>query len=98
MMLAAITGVPGLNAAPNDSGEAAARATNDLAIDLLHQFAKNTDNLCLSPYSIQSAMAMTFAGAAGETRAEMARVLHYSTPNEWESIQYSFSDLRKLTG
>jgi serine protease inhibitor len=30
----------------------------------------------LSPYSIQAALAMTYAYADGDTRAEMAKVLH----------------------
>ncbi len=30
----------------------------------------------LSPYSIQAALAMTYAYAAGDTRAERAKVLH----------------------
>ena len=33
---------------------------------------RGNDNLCVSPYSIESALAMTFAGADGETRTEMA--------------------------
>src|SRR6266567_484102 len=54
----------------------AATASNQLAIDLHHQLATGDENLCVSPYSIESALAMTFAGADGETRTEMARVLH----------------------
>jgi serpin B len=50
------------------------------------------ENLCVSPYSIQSALAMTFAGADGETRTEMARVLHF--PNDGEAINASFSSLQ----
>jgi serpin B len=67
----------------------AARATNELGIDLHRKLADDDENLCLSPYSIQNALAMTFAGAEGETRAEMARVLHF--PAEGDAIQASFS-------
>jgi len=34
----------------------AARATNQLGIDLHRQLARGDENLCLSPYSIQSAL------------------------------------------
>src|SRR5690242_12647526 len=59
------------------SFDLAAQATNELGIDLYRQLAAGDENLCISPYSIDSALAMTFAGADGETRNEMARVLHF---------------------
>jgi serine protease inhibitor len=70
----------------------AATATNQLGVDLYRQLATGQENLCVSPYSIQSALAMTFAGASGETRAEMARVLHY--PSQGDAIDASFASLQ----
>jgi serine protease inhibitor len=55
----------------------AAQAVNALGIDLL-KGTKPGASALLSPYSIQSALAMTYAGADGATRAEMAKVLHYT--------------------
>ncbi len=40
------------------------------------------DNLVCSPYSLSAVLAMTFAGASGETEREMARVLHFDLPQE----------------
>jgi serpin B len=57
----------------------AAKATNELAVDLHRQLATGDENLCVSPYSIESALAMTYAGADGKTRTEMAHVLHFPT-------------------
>jgi serpin B len=70
----------------------AARATNELAVDLHRQLATDNDNLCVSPYSIQSALAMTFAGADGDTRTEMARVLHL--PGDTTAVGSSFASLQ----
>jgi serpin B len=71
----------------------AASATNQLAIDLHRRLASGGGNLCLSPYSIQSALAMTFAGTEGETKTEMARVLHFQSSNE--KIHASFAALQR---
>src|SRR5437773_7879743 len=70
----------------------AANATNQFGLDLYRQIASGDENLCLSPYSIQSALAMTFAGADGDTRAEMARVLHF--PSDGDAIHASFATLQ----
>jgi len=70
----------------------AASATNQFGVDL-HRQLHGDDNLCLSPYSIQSALAMTFAGAEGETKTEMARVLHF--PNDGDAIHTSFAALER---
>jgi serine protease inhibitor len=72
------------------SFELATKATNEIGVDLYRQLATGDENLCISPYSIDSALAMTFAGADGETRAEMARVLHF--PNDGD-VPASFSAL-----
>jgi len=70
----------------------AAKATNQLAVDLHRQLATGNDNLCVSPYSIQNALAMTFAGADGDTRTEMAHVLHF--PSEASAVAASFASLQ----
>jgi serpin B len=79
----------------------AAKATNDLAVDLHRQLATGNDNLCVSPYSIESALAMTFAGADGETRAQMARVLHFpsdsSNAASFASLQHSLEEMSSKT-
>src|SRR4051812_27142851 len=70
----------------------AAKATNELGVDLYRQLATGDENLCISPYSIDSALAMTFVGAGGDTRTEMARVLHF--PNDGD-VPTSFSALQR---
>jgi serpin B len=71
----------------------AATAINQLAVDLHRQLATGDENLCVSPYSIESALAMTFAGADGETRTEMAGVLHF--PNDGDAVPASFASLQR---
>ena len=83
------------------SFELAAKATNELGVDLHQQLATGNENLCISPYSIDSALAMTFAGADGETRSEMARVLHFpnggDVPGSFSALQQSLEQLSAKT-
>jgi len=80
----------------------AAQATNELAVDLHRRLATGDENLCISPYSIESALAMTFAGADGETRTEMARVLHFpgdasAVPASFALLQHSLQEMSAKT-
>jgi len=50
-------------------------AVNGFAFDLYAQLAAEKGNLFYSPQSISTALTMTWAGARGETAAQMAKVL-----------------------
>ena len=71
----------------------ATSAINRLGLDLLISAAKADQNILLSPYSIQCALAMAFAGADGETREEMASILRF--PADDVTLQLSLSTLAR---
>ena len=72
--------------------DAAATSINALGLDLLKQTSASSNSVLLSPYSIQCAMAMAYAGAEAETKQEMGRVLHYP---ENLDIHASMAELQK---
>ena len=51
---------------------------NAFALDLYTILSTNEGNLCISPYSVYVALAMTFAGARGATEKQMAKAMHIS--------------------
>jgi serpin B len=53
---------------------------NEFAVDLYRQLSQGNGNLFFSPESISTALAMAYAGARGETAAEMAKTLHFTLP------------------
>ncbi len=57
-------------------------ANNQFAMDLYFDLSKtNTENLFFSPYSIYSALAMTYEGANGATAEEMKNVFYFPENN-----------------
>jgi serpin B len=69
------------------------KANNAFAFDLYKNLAKEPGNLVVSPFSIDTALAMTYAGARGNTARQMARVLHL--PAGDTNIHVEFSALLK---
>jgi len=58
-------------------------AVNAFTFDIFREIHEgNEDNLFISPYSIFTALAMTYEGARGETADEMATVLSVEQDNE----------------
>jgi serpin B len=65
---------------------------NTFAFDLYQQLIKNnTGNMFYSPYSISTALAMTYAGAAGDTEKQMSTALHFTLPQA--QLHPAFNDL-----
>ena len=56
------------------------RGNNAFAFDLYRALSDGEDNLFFSPFSISQALAMTSAGARGETLRQMEATLHYKLP------------------
>ncbi len=55
---------------------------NEFALDLYHTLRNQEGNLFYSPYSISLALAMTYAGARGETEQEMGTTCHFTLSRE----------------
>ena len=81
----------GLAFARAADSQIATHAVNALGVDLYHAHSAGEENLLISPYSIQSALAMLYAGAGGDTRAEMQSALHF--PADEKTLHESFQAL-----
>src|SRR5215468_7190899 len=58
------------------------------ALELYAQLKSTPGNLFFSPYSISTCLAMTHAGARGETESQMAKVFHF--PKDQAQLHTSF--------
>jgi hypothetical protein len=63
----------------SDQTKAIVAGNNAFALDLYGQLNTTNGNLFFSPFSISSCLAMTYAGARGNTDKQMAQVLHFGT-------------------
>jgi len=61
---------------------AVVEGNNAFAVALYGQLRSQGGNLFFSPESISAALAMTYAGARGDTASEMAKTLHFTLPPE----------------
>jgi len=78
--------------APNNI-ESLAGGNTAFALDLYARLKTVDGNLFLSPYSISTCLAMTFAGARGDTAAQMAQTLHFGTNQN--QLAASFNELQE---
>jgi serpin B len=63
-----------------DDLRAVAKAENAFTFDLYARLKSRDGNLFFSPASVSTALAMTSAGARGETEKQMAATLHFDLP------------------
>jgi len=91
--------VQGRTSEPQDDIETVVRGNSKFAFDLYARIKDDPDikekggNLFFSPYSISTALAMTWAGAGGETEKQMAEVLHFTLPQA--ELHKAFGSLEK---
>jgi serpin B len=68
---------------------------NKFALELYALLRNQEGNLFLSPYSISTALAMTCAGARGQTEQEMAKTLQFPTGVSNEQFNKAFGEIIK---
>jgi leukocyte elastase inhibitor len=61
----------------SSSDEGLVKGNNEFAVKLYGELASSKGNLFFSPYSISSALGMTYAGARGDTAQEMKETLDF---------------------
>lgn len=82
------------NALANRDINTIVSGNNNFALELYKRLSLEKGNIFFSPYSISSALAMTYVGAKGETAKQMARVLRFTLPQE--RLHQGFNELSRL--
>jgi len=70
--------IPSFEANDNGDTKTVAEGNTAFALDLYGKLKEKEGNLFFSPYSISTALAMTYAGARGNTEKQMAEVFHFT--------------------
>lgn len=79
---------------PKDDISALVDGNTEFTFDLYRNLADADGNFFFSPYSISTALAMTYAGAHGETEQQMADTLHFALPQQ--RLHAAFSELDRV--
>jgi serine protease inhibitor len=80
-------------AAEPSSAARLAEGNAAFALDLYSQLKAQPGNLFFSPYSISTCLAMTYAGARGETEQQMAKVFHFGS--DQHQLHLAFGELQR---
>jgi len=90
-----LAGLIGRPAGAMGSGDARSLAADNgaFALDLYARLGGREGNLLFSPWSISTCLAMVYAGAHGDTAAEMAQTLHFSA--EPAPLAAAFGELQR---
>jgi len=70
------------------------KGNSEFAFELLEELSADAKNLFFSPYSISSALAMTYAGARGNTEMQMGDVLHFNPTGQGIHPIFNWLDLQ----
>lgn len=99
------SGPPSLVPAEPGAYTALVAANNRFALDLFRAFdPQPNENAFFSPYSISTALAMTWTGARGNTATQLAKVLHFSdltgdgVPASFSALQQAVTKAQTLSG
>jgi len=92
--LALLAGPALITAAPPSDVTRVVRGNNRFALKIYTRLARKSGNIVFSPYSLSTALAMTYAGAAGNTAGQMRRVLHFGPPDA--ALHAGFGRLTRL--
>ncbi|MBN2543393.1 serpin family protein [bacterium] len=88
----AIAGCKTSNEASSQDLRLVVEGNTQFALELYSQLRETDGNLFFSPYSISTALSMTYAGAKGNTALEMEKTLHFTMTQE--GTQPSFHSLK----
>ena len=74
--------------------KAVVEGNTEFALDLYRELKDTKGNIFFSPYSISTALAMTYAGAREDTAKQMADVLHFTL--DQQELHPAFAKLEAL--
>ena len=63
---------------------------NSFGLDLYYSLAKKSSDLCFSPYSVSSALAMCSAGAMGNTQIEFFKAFNLTAQSGYDFIGWLY--------
>ena len=83
---------------PEEDQLALVLGNSEFAFDFYHAVSGEDGNLFFSPHSLSTVLAMTYAGANGDTASQMASTLHFYLPQEDLHPAFNALDLTLVGG